>query len=294
MNKSDTKVNELYSEHLKYLDAFRSYLSEITKYPLLSREEEIELAQRKDMGDREAFKELVSHNLRFVLKIALSYTREHGMLLDIIQEGNMGLMKAAEMYRWNNSSGAKLTTYADKRIRVFINNYIERNYRNNRISPISAPRGTRNKIRVIQRIENKLGVDGSTDPERIAVHSDAIKYRLTPKKILQLKAFEDLRFVAFEGDNSDDGPPRSELIEGPGPLPDVPLEQEELVRDVRRAMEILTERDRDILYRRMKDETLKSLGNCYELCRERIRQIERKSIKKLRRADIKEILQEHC
>ena len=294
MKNTDAKLNELYTEPPRHMDALRLYLSEIKKYPLLSREEEIELAQRKDVGDRDAFDKLVNHNQRLVLGVALKYNWNPDLLLELIQEGNLGLIRGVKKYRWDNEKGAKLSTYAINWIRAFCNNYVKRHYIKGRISQISISKKTYDDIYRIRRIEKMLGGDGDLGPELIARHPVAIEHKLKPERILYLKEFlrKSDALSSMDHEIYEDGPLLSETLDLIQEPSDMHIQRVELKMDIERAMGFLSGRERDVIKRRGY-ETLEEIGNSYGVSREMIRQIEIKALRKLRRLDIKETLRGH-
>ncbi|MDR5694586.1 MAG: sigma-70 family RNA polymerase sigma factor [Armatimonadota bacterium] len=263
------------------LDLIRLYLQDIGQVPLLSREEEIALAQRVEMGDLEAKKRMIEANLRLVVSIAKRYIRKGLDFGDLIQDGTLGLIHAVEKFDWRR--GAKFSTYATWWIRQAVARAVIDQGRTIRL-----PMYTTDIVRRIHRLSNQLSQKLGREPslEEISEASG-----LPPKLV------ESLR-VAHQGPVSLDAPldtpiEGDELDSLVNLLTDLgdSAPEEEAMRwafreEVRRLLEELNPRERGILELRygLNDGVARSLeevGRMFGITRERVRQIEVQAIRKL-------------
>ena len=261
-----------------------AYLSRIDRYRLLTPAEERELASRWRHGrDHEAASRLVTANLRFVVKIAFEY-RTYGLrLLDLIQEGNLGLLVAVD--RFDPERGVRLTTYAVWWIRAYIQEYIRRQWSLVRFGTTRAEQRCFYRLRrERQRLERG---GGRADPDRLASalgirreELETIESRITRRDL----SLDDPAYVDTDetkGDRLAD--------DRPGPESSV-AEQElwdEAKRRIQQALRELDPRERAIVARRYlsaKPATLKELGVVFGISRERVRQLEARAKAKLREA----------
>ena len=262
-------------------DPVRMYLKEIGKVPLLSAEEEIELAKRMELGDQEAKKRLAEANLRLVVSIAKRYVGRGMLFLDLIQEGNLGLIKAVEKFDYRK--GYKFSTYATWWIRQAITRAIADQARTIRI-PVHMVE-TINKMTHVQRaLVQELGRDPT--PEEI---SEKMNGELTPAQIrdVQRIALEPVSLdtpIGEEDDSKLGDFVRDDSELSPGEYASKSLLKERLYQAM---SECLTAREEKVLRLRYglddgRLRTLEEVGKEFDVTRERIRQIEAKAIRKLR------------
>ena len=259
-------------------DPVRMYLKEIGKVPLLSAEEEISLAQRMENGDEEAKKRLAEANLRLVVSIAKRYVGRGMQFLDLIQEGNMGLMKAVDKFDY--SKGFKFSTYATWWIRQAITRAIADQARTIRI-PVHMVETINKLVREQRNLLQELGQDPT--PEQIAERMD-----MTPDKVREiLKIAQEpvsLETPIGEEDDSHLGDfIEDEVIENPVDYTTRVVLREQLDE----VLDTLTDREENVLRLRFglddgKMRTLEDVGKVFNVTRERIRQIEAKALRKLR------------
>ncbi|HOQ36231.1 MAG TPA: RNA polymerase sigma factor RpoD [Acetivibrio sp.] len=259
-------------------DPVRMYLKEIGKVPLLSADEEIELAQRMAEGDEEAKRRLAEANLRLVVSIAKRYVGRGMLFLDLIQEGNLGLIKAVEKFDYRK--GFKFSTYATWWIRQAITRAIADQARTIRI-PVHMVETINKLIRVSRQLLQELGRD--PHPEEIAKEMnmpvekvrEIMKISQEPVSLeTPIGEEEDSHLGDFIPD--DDAPAPSEAAA-------FTLLKEQLI-DV---LDTLTPREEKVLRLRFglddgRARTLEEVGKEFQVTRERIRQIEAKALRKLR------------
>ncbi|SHJ25273.1 RNA polymerase primary sigma factor [Pseudobutyrivibrio xylanivorans DSM 14809] len=259
-------------------DPVRMYLKEIGKVPLLSAEEEVELAQRMEEGDQEAKNKLAEANLRLVVSIAKRYVGRGMLFLDLIQEGNLGLMKAVEKFDYHK--GYKFSTYATWWIRQAITRAIADQARTIRI-PVHMVETINKLIRVSRQLLQEYGREPT--PEEIAAAMGITVDRV--HEILKISQ-EPVSLETPIGEEED-----SHLGDF---LPDenVPVPAEAatftlLKEQLHEVLDTLTEREQRVLILRFgledgKARTLEEVGKEFNVTRERIRQIEAKALRKLR------------
>lgn len=260
-------------------DSIRSYLREIGRYPLLSAEEEVEVAKRIEKGDELAKERMINSNLRLVVSVAKRYVNGSKMtLLDLIQEGNLGLIKAVDKFDYHK--GYKFSTYAMWWIRQAITRSIADQARTIRI-----PVHMKERMNKLTKASRKFLADNGRDPttEELAEILDIEEDRV--ESIVQLYGDtisldtpigdeEDAVLMNFVADE-----------EMPGILSSV--EQVMLGHELDEVLSILTEREQRILRLRFGFEdgkiyTLEEVGKEFDVTRERIRQIEAKALRRLR------------
>ena len=259
-------------------DPVRMYLKEIGKVPLLSAEEEIELAKRMADGDEEAKKRLAEANLRLVVSIAKRYVGRGMLFLDLIQEGNLGLIKAVEKFDYQK--GFKFSTYATWWIRQAITRAIADQARTIRI-PVHMVETINKLIRVSRQLLQELGREPT--PEEIAAELDMPVDRV--REILKISQ-EPVSLETPIGEEEDSH--LGDFIQDDNVL--VPAEaaaQTLLKEQLDEVLSTLTEREQKVLRLRfgMSDgraRTLEEVGKEFDVTRERIRQIEAKALRKLR------------
>lgn len=263
-------------------DSLQSYLTEIRRYPLLTREEEHQLALRyKEAGDVEAAYRLVTANLRLVVMIAREYQRAFRSLLDLIQEGNTGLMEAAKNF--DPYRGVRFPSYAVWWIRAYIIRYIMNNWR---MVKIGTTQAQRKLFFNLQKEKDRLEAEGfSAEPKLIAQRLDVKESEVVEME--QRLAGRDLSVDA----PSEPGGETTMLDFLASQTPDVEeavgvAESRELIgRKVKEFGATLTGKDRVIFDARLMAEeplTLQDIGDRYGISRERVRQIEERIKKKLK------------
>ena len=259
-------------------DPVRMYLKEIGKVPLLSAEREIELAQRMEEGDEEAKKELAEANLRLVVSIAKRYVGRGMLFLDLIQEGNLGLIKAVEKFDYHK--GYKFSTYATWWIRQAITRAIADQARTIRI-PVHMVETINKLIRVSRQLLQELGREPS--PEEIAEEMDIPVERV--REILKISQ-EPVSLETPIGEEEDSH--LGDFIQDENvPVPADAAAFTLLKEQLDEVLGTLTEREQKVLRLRfgMNDgraRTLEEVGKEFNVTRERIRQIEAKALRKLR------------
>lgn len=259
-------------------DPVRMYLKEIGKVPLLSAEEEIELAKRMELGDQEAKKRLAEANLRLVVSIAKRYVGRGMLFLDLIQEGNLGLIKAVEKFDYHK--GFKFSTYATWWIRQAITRAIADQARTIRI-PVHMVETINKLIRVSRQLLQELGREPT--PEEIAAELDMPVERV--REILKISQ-EPVSLETPIGEEEDSH--LGDFIQDDNvPVPAEAAAQTLLKEQLDEVLDTLTEREQKVLRLRFgmddgRARTLEEVGKEFDVTRERIRQIEAKALRKLR------------
>ena len=259
-------------------DPVRMYLKEIGKVPLLTAEEEIELAKRMEEGDEEAKKRLSEANLRLVVSIAKRYVGRGMLFLDLIQEGNLGLIKAVEKFDY--SKGYKFSTYATWWIRQAITRAIADQARTIRI-PVHMVETINKLVRVSRQLLQQLGREPS--PEEIAVEMNMPVERV--REILKISQ-EPVSLETPIGEEEDSH--LGDFIQDDNvPVPAEAAAFTLLKEQLRDVLSTLTEREQKVLRLRFglddgRARTLEEVGKEFNVTRERIRQIEAKALRKLR------------
>ena len=259
-------------------DPVRMYLKEIGKVPLLSAEREIELAQRMEDGDEDAKKELAEANLRLVVSIAKRYVGRGMLFLDLIQEGNLGLIKAVEKFDYHK--GYKFSTYATWWIRQAITRAIADQARTIRI-PVHMVETINKLIRVSRQLLQELGREPT--PEEIAKELDMPVDRV--REILKISQ-EPVSLETPIGEEEDSH--LGDFIQDDNvPVPAEAAAQTLLKEQLDEVLDTLTEREQKVLRLRFglddgRARTLEEVGKEFDVTRERIRQIEAKALRKLR------------
>ena len=259
------------SSHTKINDPVKMYLKEIGRVELLDPKEEPEIARRIQAGDEEAKKKLISANLRLVVSIAKKYVGRGMLFLDLIQEGNMGLVKAVEKFDY--TKGFKFSTYATWWIRQAITRAIADQARTIRI-----PVHMVETINKLTRIQRQLVQDLGRDPtaEEIAAKMENI----SPEKVREIQKIAPIG----EEDDSHLG----DFIEDKEALsPDEYANNQLLKDEINNVLQGLTEREEKVLRLRFglydgRTRTLEEVGKEFNVTRERIRQIEAKALRKLK------------
>ena len=259
-------------------DPVRMYLKEIGKVPLLTAEEEIELAKRMETGDEDAKKRLAEANLRLVVSIAKRYVGRGMLFLDLIQEGNLGLIKAVEKFDYNK--GFKFSTYATWWIRQAITRAIADQARTIRI-PVHMVETINKLVRVSRQLLQELGREPT--PEEIAERMEIPVERV--REILKISQ-EPVSLETPIGEEEDSHLGdfiQDDNVPVPADAAAFTLLKEQLVE----VLGTLTEREQKVLRLRFglddgRARTLEEVGKEFNVTRERIRQIEAKALRKLR------------
>lgn len=259
-------------------DPVRMYLKEIGKVPLLSAEEEIELAKRMELGDQEAKKRLAEANLRLVVSIAKRYVGRGMLFLDLIQEGNLGLIKAVEKFDYRK--GYKFSTYATWWIRQAITRAIADQARTIRI-PVHMVETINKLTRVSRQLLQELGREPT--PEEIAAEMNMPVERV--REILKISQ-EPVSLETPIGEEEDSH--LGDFIQDDNvPVPADAAAFTLLKEQLEEVLGTLTEREQKVLTLRFgledgRARTLEEVGKEFNVTRERIRQIEAKALRKLR------------
>jgi RNA polymerase sigma-32 factor len=265
-------------------DALTAYMAQLRHYPPISREEEHELAVRwVEQGDRDAARRLVLANLRLVVKIAMEYRRAWTNVLDLIQDGNVGLLEAVQ--RYDPYQGVKLSTYAVYWIRAYILQYILDNFRIVRLGTTRAQRKLFWRLNKEKRELERQGFE--VEPRLIAERLDVSEAEV-----------EDMDMRLRESDLSMNMPARrdepgaaevGDFMTGGGASAEETVADKELRRvfleKVQEFAETLDERDRILVDRRIladEPKTLAELGEEFGVSRERVRQLEARIVERLR------------
>lgn len=263
---------------VKINDPVRMYLKEIGRVNLLSAEQEIALATKIEEGDEEAKRRLAEANLRLVVSIAKRYVGRGMLFLDLIQEGNMGLIKAVE--KFDHRKGFKFSTYATWWIRQAITRAIADQARTIRI-PVHMVETINKLIRVQRQLLQDLGREPS--PEEIAEDMD-----LTPEKVREiLKIAQEPVSLETPIGEEDDSHLGDFIEDHEATSPAEHAAYELLKEQLEDVLDTLTDREENVLRLRFglddgRTRTLEEVGKVFGVTRERIRQIEAKALRKLR------------
>lgn len=263
---------------VKINDPVRMYLKEIGRVDLLTAEEEVELAKRIKQGDKEAARKLAEANLRLVVSIAKRYVGRGMLFLDLIQEGNMGLIKAVE--KFDHEKGFKFSTYATWWIRQAITRAIADQARTIRI-PVHMVETINKLIRVQRQLLQELGREPT--PEEIGEEMG-----LSPDKVREIQkiAQEPVSLETPIGEEDDSH--LGDFIEDQDAVSPADHAAYELLKEqLEDVLDTLTDREENVLRLRFglddgRTRTLEEVGKVFGVTRERIRQIEAKALRKLR------------
>ena len=272
------EITETSYEGISVDDPVRMYLREIGKIPLLSYDKELELAKRILEGDEEAKQELAEANLRLVVSIAKKYVGRGMLFLDLIQEGNMGLIKAVEKFDY--TKGFKFSTYATWWIRQAITRAIADQARTIRI-PVHMVETINRLIRTSRHLLQQLGREPT--PEEIAKEMD-----MSVEKVMEIqKIAQDPVSLETPIGEEDDSHLGDFIQDEDSPAPQDAASYTVLREQLEEVMKTLTPREAKVLRLRFglddgKARTLEEVGKEFDVTRERIRQIEAKALRKLR------------
>ena len=282
------EITETSYEGISVDDPVRMYLREIGKIPLLSYDKELELAKRILEGDEEAKQELAEANLRLVVSIAKKYVGRGMLFLDLIQEGNMGLIKAVEKFDY--TKGFKFSTYATWWIRQAITRAIADQARTIRI-PVHMVETINRLIRTSRHLLQQLGREPT--PEEIAKEMD-----MSVEKVMEIqKIAQDPVSLETPIGEEDDSHLGDFIQDEDSPAPQDAASYTLLREQLEEVMKTLTPREAKVLRLRFglddgKARTLEEVGKEFDVTRERIRQIEAKALRKLRHPSRAAILKE--
>ena len=286
--KEEVEIDLSVPEGISLDDPVRMYLKEIGHVPLLTAEEEVELARRMEAGDEEARHRLEEANLRLVVSIAKRYVGRGMLFLDLIQEGNLGLLKAVEKFDY--SKGYKFSTYATWWIRQAITRAIADQARTIRI-PVHMVETINKLIRISRQLLQELGRDPR--PEEIAKEMGISVVRVHEiMKIAQEPVSLETPIGEEEGSHLGDFI-EDEAAPAPAEAASFMLLREQLEE----VLETLTDREKNVLRLRFgledgRSRTLEEVGQSFGVTRERIRQIEAKALRKLRHPSRSKVLRD--
>jgi len=284
----DIEIDLSVPEGIALDDPVRMYLKEIGRVPLLTAEEEVELAQRMEAGDESARHRLEEANLRLVVSIAKRYVGRGMLFLDLIQEGNLGLLKAVEKFDY--SKGYKFSTYATWWIRQAITRAIADQARTIRI-PVHMVETINKLIRISRGLLQELGRDPR--PEEIAKEMGISVARV--HEIMKI-AQEPVSLETPIGEEEDSH--LGDFIEDEAaPAPAEAASFMLLREQLEEVLETLTDREKNVLRLRFgledgRSRTLEEVGQSFGVTRERIRQIEAKALRKLRHPSRSKVLRD--
>ncbi len=276
--KEDNQLDISIPKGINIDDPVRMYLKEIGKVPLLTAEEEIELAKRMEDGDEIAKRRLCEANLRLVVSIAKRYVGRGMLFLDLIQEGNLGLIKAVEKFDWRK--GYKFSTYATWWIRQAITRAIADQARTIRI-PVHMVETINKLIRVSRQLLQELGREPL--PEEIAQEMD-----MTVEKVREiLKIAQEPVSLETPIGEEEDSHLGDFIPDEDAPAPAEAAAFSMLKEQLIEVLDTLTPREQKVLKLRFgledgRARTLEEVGKKFDVTRERIRQIEAKALRKLK------------
>ncbi len=276
-----TPATQFYAAH-EEKNALDQYLRDVSRHELLTPEEEIELGHRALAGDEDAVQRLVRANLRFVISVAKKYQNRGVTLIDLIQEGNVGLVTAAR--KFDPDQGVKFISYAVWWIRQAILSALANQGRAVRV-PLNRASDLARIFRERERLKQELRRDPSNEELARAA-------KLTPEVVRQLQTLNaaEIRLDAPIGD-SDDSQLVERFIVDEAAEPELAVEERMLSEQIERALDTLTPRDARVLrlyfgLESGREHTLEEIGNMLGVTRERVRQLRDRALKRLREGDL--------
>ncbi|ADE57743.1 MULTISPECIES: RNA polymerase sigma factor RpoD [Aminobacterium] len=273
---ADGEIGKL--DDIPLTDPVRMYLREIGKVPLLEPAQEVELAKRVEAGEEEAKQQIIDANLRLVVSIAKKYIGRGMLFLDLIQEGNLGLIRAVEKFDYRK--GFKFSTYATWWIRQAITRAIADQARTIRV-PVHMVETINKMVRVSRQLVQKLGRE-PTDEEIAA------EMEIEPSKVEEIRRIAQLPVSLETPIGEEEDSQLGDFIEDRDlPSPEEAAASHLLHEQIDEMLEALSEREREVLQYRFgledgRSYTLEEVGKRFGVTRERIRQIEAKALRKLR------------
>lgn len=260
-------------------DAVKAYMNSISKLPMLTTEQEQLLGEKILQGDKDAKRQLIEGNLRLVVSIAKRYLyRTQIPFLDLIQEGNMGLMRAVD--KWDYTMGFKFSTYATYWIKQAISRVVVEQSRAIRI-----PVHVIEQLSKMSHVTNELFQELRREP---TIAEIAARMEIEEKKVKELQTIVKDPVSIDQKINDEDDVTIGDLVADDSiDSPIDNIHQQEVARKVKNVLSTLEEREADVIARRFgigyrKAQTLEDIGLAYGLSKERIRQIEEKAMRKLR------------
>jgi len=273
------------------IDIVSLYLKQAGQTPLLSAEEEKELAERARNGDEEARQKLIESNLRLVISIAKKYATNPAQLMDLIQEGNIGLLKAVE--KFDPSKNIRFSTYATWWIRQTIMRAIH-----NEMKVVRLPVHVEEKISKLYKVRQELSYRLGRDP---SMEEIADEMGITKEKAEELYSLSGIPLSLEMPIDDDETTFLGDLIPHPNPEdPEAAVEENHIKEALAKALDKLPDREREIIIMRfgLKDYdgekiSLRTAAEKFNLSRERIRQLEKRALKRLRHySEIRELKKE--
>ncbi len=281
-----SKKNLLPAMHEKGLEV---YFRDINRYDLLTREEEVDLAKRIRAGEEEALQILVRANLRFVVSVAKRYIHQGLMLSDLINEGNLGLLKAA--HRFDEERGFRFISYAVWWIRQSIMQSLLDKSRTIRL-----PQNQTALLIKIGRTRSALQNEGNPSPTPAQI---AERLDLDVEDVIHALRSDRKELAIEDAGEAGSDRPLSEVLEDPDQeSPDFGVLQRGLREDVRKCLSVLTEREAEVIVQYFglsfeEARTLQEIGERMSLTRERIRQIKEKALAKIRNSKSRHLLYDY-
>ena len=289
MSKEKIKEKKINKNLPVPANSLEKYLTEISNYEILSREEEAKYAQEyRDSGDLQSARKLITANLKFVVKIAMEY-RNYGLnLMDVIQEGNLGLMQAVT--KFDPTKRYRLISYGVWWIRAYIQNFIMKNWSLVKIGTTQGQRKLFYKIRSAKSLYNSGDLSLEEYYQKLSTD-----LKVSIKEIKEMdQRMGGKDYSLDEEIKSEEKQTRIEFLpSGADSQEDIVIESEqrkELESSLKEAIETLNERESFIIKNRLlsdKQVTLEKLGKKFKISRERVRQIEKTAIKKIKKILLK-------